>query len=80
MKTIELSDELISQLEQILIEFGISPDEIVRRGISEYLRESNQQFSEEFDVVGFGMWSERRDMEDSVEWVNKIREQEWKRL
>ncbi len=80
MKTIELSDELISQLEQILIEFGISPDEIVRRGISEYLGESNQQISEEFDIIGFGMWSERCDMEDSVEWVNKIREQEWKHL
>jgi len=80
MKTIELSDDLVNQLEQLLIEFGVSPDEIIRRGISEYLRDLNQHYSEKFDSIGFGMWSQRRDMEDSVQWVNNIREREWKRL
>ena len=27
----------------------------------------------------FGMWKDRKDMEDSIQWVRNLREREWKR-
>lgn len=77
MKTIILPDEIVEELEQLSIRLGISPTEIVKRGISEYLRHPGSE--EKFKPIGFGMWADRSDMEDSTQWVNKIREQEWKR-
>jgi hypothetical protein len=79
MKTIILPDEIVEELEQLSIRLGISPTEIVKRGISEYLRHPDSENERNFKPIGFGMWADRSDMEDSTQWVNKIREQEWKR-
>ena len=79
MKTIALSDDIVRKLEQLSARFGVSPEEIIRRGISEYLRESAAQPQDGFESIGFGMWAGRDDMEDSVQWVRSVREQEWNR-
>ena len=39
MKTITLSDDIARELEELSARLGILPEEIIRRGISEYLRE-----------------------------------------
>jgi len=74
MKTITLSDDIVKELEQLSARFGISPEEIIRRGIGEYLRESVAQPQDGFEAIGFGMWAGRDDMEDSAQWVHKLRE------
>ncbi len=79
MKTITLSDDIVRELEKLSARLGVSPEEIIRRWISEYLRESSAQSQNGFESIGFGMWSGRDDMEDSAQWVHRIREQEWNR-
>ena len=79
MKTITLPDEIIRELERLSARFGVSPEEIIKRGINEYLKESEVQIKSEFEAIGFGMWARRNDLEDSAQWVRKLREQEWNR-
>ena len=79
MKAITLPDDIVRKLEQLSARFGVSPEEIIERGISEYLRESATQPQNGFESVGFGMWAGRNDMEDSAQWVRSLREQEWSR-
>jgi hypothetical protein len=77
MRTIALPDDIVWELERLSARLGISPEEIIRRGISEYLRGSSAQPQDEYDSIGFGMWAGRDDMEDSVQWVHRLREREW---
>jgi hypothetical protein len=79
MKAIVLSDDTVRELERLSARFGVSPEEIIKRGISEYLRESSAQPQDGFESIGFGMWAGRDDMEDSAQWVHRLREQEWDR-
>lgn len=79
MKAITLPDGIVRKLEQLSARLGVSPEEIIERGISEYLRESTAQSQNGFESIGFGMWAERSDMEDSAQWVRSLREQEWSR-
>ena len=79
MKTITLSDDVVRELEKLSVRLGISPEEIIRRWISEYLRVAPTQSQNGFESIGFGMWAERNDMEDSAQWVHRFREQEWNR-
>ena len=79
MKTITLSDEIVRELEKLSARFGTSPEEIIRRSISRYLEEPSTQKQDRFESVGFGMWAGRDDMEDSAQWVHRLREQEWNR-
>lgn len=78
MKTITIPEEMVKNLEQISEKFGISIEEIVRRGMTEYLKELKPDNELEFEAIGSGMWSERIDMKNSVKWVKKLREKEWK--
>lgn len=77
MKTITLSEEIVKELEELSTQFGIPIEEIVKRGMIEYLRELKPNLDLEFEAIGFGMWSERADMKNSAEWVWKLREKEW---
>jgi len=79
MKTITLSDDIVRELEKLSARLGVSPEEIIRRGISGYLGEKSVQNENGFESVGFGMWAGRDDMEDSAQWVHRLREQEWNR-
>lgn len=87
--TITMPDDTAQILEQTSIKLGISETDIINLSIAEYLSskeavmriatnivgESEPKF--DFDPIGFGMWANREDMEDSVTWVRKLREQEW---
>jgi len=44
-----------------------------------YLKELPAQTQNGFESIGFGMWAGRDDMEDSAQWVRRLREQEWNR-
>ena len=50
MKTITLPDEIIRELERLSARFGVSPEEIIKRGINEYLKESEVQIKSEFEA------------------------------
>jgi hypothetical protein len=84
-KTITITSDIAQKLEQASIKLGISEANIIRFSLIEYLSreevalvgESEPKF--DFDPKGFGMWADREDMEDSVTWVRKLREQEWNR-
>lgn len=79
MKTITLSDDIVRELEKLSTRLGVPPEEVIRRGISRYLVEPSTQKQDGFESVGFGMWAGRDDMEDSAQWVHRLREQEWNR-
>jgi hypothetical protein len=79
MKAITLSDDIVRELERLSARLGVSPEEIIRRGIRVCLGETLVQSQNGFESVGFGMWAERDDMEDSAQWVHRLREQGWNR-
>jgi len=71
----------------------VSKDNIIEDSLREYLSKLEQNKLEElmslrvkrsnqkenFNPVGFGMWKDREDMDDSAQWVRNFREREWKR-
>ena len=79
-----LSDEIAKKLEVLSKEMDISKDTIIEDSLREYLSKLEQNVSEKvrkghFNPVGFGMWKDREEMEDSAQWVRNLREKEWKR-
>jgi len=79
-----LSDDIALKLEVLSQEMNISKDTIIEDSLREYLRILEQSKPEEytkehFSPVGFGMWKDREDMNDSAQWVRNLREREWKR-
>ena len=79
-----LSDEIVAKLDVLSSEMDVSKDTIIEDSLREYLSKLEQNRSEKvqkvhFNPVGFGMWKDREDMEDSAQWVRNLREKEWKR-
>ena len=88
-----LSDEIVAKLDVLSSEMDVSKDTIIEDSLREYLSKLEQNRSEKvmslrakqsnqkvhFNPVGFGMWKDREDMEDSAQWVRNLREREWKR-
>jgi hypothetical protein len=79
-----LSDEIASKLEVLSKEIEVSKDTIIEDSLREYLSKLEQNKPEKvlkgnFNPVGFGMWKDREDMDDSAQWVKNLREKEWKR-
>ncbi|MBC8232698.1 hypothetical protein H8E77_24380 [bacterium] len=78
-----LSDEIASKLEVLSKEMEVSKNTIIEDSLQEYFSKLEQNRSEKvkgyFNPVGFGMWKDREDMEDSAQWVRNLREREWKR-
>lgn len=77
--TMRLSDEIVEELKQICSYLNILPEELIKQSITEYLQRWKFKTESEFEATGCGMWAGRTDMEDSVQWVSKLREQEWNR-
>ena len=77
--TIVLPAKIIEELKQVSTHLDILPEELIKRSITEYLQKLKSKTNPEFEAIGFGMWAGRTDMEDSVQWVHKLREQEWNR-
>ncbi len=79
-----LSDEIVSKLEVLSKEMNLSRDTIIEDSLREYLSKLEQSKDEKdpqeyFNPVGFGMWNDREEMDDSAQWVRNLREREWKR-
>lgn len=55
METITLSDDIVRELERLSARPGVSPEEIIRRGIRGYPGETSVQSQDEFESAGFGM-------------------------
>lgn len=77
--TIGLPGEIIEELKRVSTHLNILPEELIKRSITEYLQKLKSKTEPEFDTIGFGMWAGRTEMENSVRWVHKLREQEWNR-
>jgi hypothetical protein len=74
---VKLPDRLIIQLKTLASTLRVSEDELIARSLEEYLPKLEQ--GNEFKPIGFGMWADREEMEDSGAWVRKLRETEWQR-
>ena len=75
-KTI-LPDEMALKLENLSEQLGISPEELIRQIVVEHLNKLDRGST--FDPVGFGMWKDRDEMQDSLKWVRELRNREWQR-
>lgn len=71
-----LPDDLVLKLEELSARLGISPEELVRQGVAEYLKRLEAGMT--FDPVGYGMWKDRAEMQDAVKWVRALRDREWR--
>jgi hypothetical protein len=72
---IDVSDEEFATLEQLAQELGVSVEELVRRSVAVYLPQAQTELP--FEPIGFGMWSDRPEMQDAAKWVEDLREREW---
>jgi metal-responsive CopG/Arc/MetJ family transcriptional regulator len=76
MRTIvDIPDEQLRRLDAEARRLRISRAESVRRAIAAYLDDEERKMQAFKDA--FGAWK-HKDMPDSVEWVEKLRE-EWER-
>lgn len=71
-----LTDDQIHHLEELARQMSLTVEELVVQSIAAYLE--RVQAALVFDPVGVGMWKDRPEMEDPVQWVSKLREQEWR--
>lgn len=79
MRTIiDLPEEQLKSLAALCESEGISRAEAIRRAVAEMLEKRKKVSWEEAMKPIFGMWKDRKDMADSVEYIRKLRS-EWDR-
>ncbi len=69
-------DTLKNTLETIARQKNTSMGEVVREAFSKYIAENHIDFAIENIKRTQGLWKDRSDIEDSDEWVSKLR-MEW---
>jgi hypothetical protein len=74
---VEVSDEEFVTLEQLARALGMSVEELVKRSVAAYLPQAQAELP--FEPIGFGMWTDRPEMQDAAKWVEDLREGEWTR-
>ncbi|NCO43637.1 MAG: hypothetical protein COZ06_34665 [Armatimonadetes bacterium CG_4_10_14_3_um_filter_66_18] len=72
--------DLIAELRAASVRLGLSLEELVRVSVAEYAQRTDPAGEDDFDPIGFGMWANRTDMKDGVEWVRNLRDKEWDRF
>ena len=77
MKTVfaKLPDALTARLKALAATLKVPVDELIARSLEEYLAKLEK--IDDFEPIGFGMWKDREEMEDSAAWVRRLRETEW---
>jgi Ribbon-helix-helix protein, copG family len=74
---VEVSDEEFATLEQLAQALGVSVEELVKRSVAVYLPQAQTELP--FEPIGFGMWADRPEMQDTAKWVEDLRGREWTR-
>lgn len=69
-----LPDDLVLKLDKLSARFAISPEELIRQGVAEYLKGLEAEIP--FDPLGYGMWKDQEEMQDAVKWVRALRDRE----
>ena len=72
-----VSDEGFAELEHLAQVLGVPLEELRRRGVAAYLAQVKAERAVE--LIGFGMWADRPEMQDAAKWVADLREQAWRR-
>lgn len=75
--TMIFTGEDARRIARLAARLGVSPEEFLKRGVAEYLDELEAE--PDFDGVGFGMWEDRAELQDSAKWVRELRDREWRR-
>ena len=76
MRTIiDIPDQQIDQLQTTCVSLGVSRAEVVRRAVSEFLERQILAKKDTPDAA-FGIWKNRTDIGDSVDYQRKLRA-EW---
>ena len=73
-----LPEETVKKLKTVSKRLSVPEREIVRRSVEAYIQRL-EVMEEEFEPVGFGMWKDRSEMDNSSKWVAELREKEWSR-
>ena len=73
-----LPEETVKKLKTVSKRLSVPESEIVRRSVETYIQRL-EVMEEEFEPVGFGMWKDRSEMDNSSKWVAELREKEWSR-
>jgi len=74
--TATLRDDQFHHLEGLAQQTGLTVEQLVVRSIEAFLGPTGT--ARVFDPLGAGMWKNRKEMRDSTQWVDKLREQEWR--
>jgi hypothetical protein len=74
---VEVSDEEFATLEHLAQAFGVSVEELLKRCVAAYLPQAQAELT--FEPIGFGMWADRPEIQDTAKWVDDLREREWTR-
>jgi hypothetical protein len=72
-----VSDEEFATLEHLAQEPGVAMEELVMRSLATYVAQAKP--GPAFEPIGFGMWADRREMQDAAKWVAEMRHREWTR-
>jgi len=72
-----MSDEEFATLEHLAQDLGVSLEELVKRSLAAYM--AHAKVEPTFEPIGFGMWADRREMQDAAKWVAELRHREWTR-
>jgi metal-responsive CopG/Arc/MetJ family transcriptional regulator len=79
MRTIiDLPNEQLKHLAELCEREGISRAEAIRRAVDKMLAEAQKPSMDEALKAVFGMWKDREEMQDSVEYQRRLRA-EWDR-
>jgi hypothetical protein len=74
--TATLADDQVHRLEELAKQAGLTLEDLVVRSIEAHLERVETALT--FDPVGAGMWENREQMHNSTQWVDKLREQDWR--
>ncbi len=69
--------KLVDSLAQIINNLTPEEQEILRNKI-EFVSSQKPVLTPLKEEPFIGMWSDRKDLEDSSQWVKKLREKEWR--
>jgi hypothetical protein len=72
-----VSDDEGAELEHLAQALGITLEELLKRSLAAYLPQAKAELT--FEPIGFGMWADRPEMQDTAKWVADLREREWRR-
>ncbi len=78
METINNMEEIWQQFETLPIDAKQQVVDFINSLAQHYQNQSKGEYSDLGKDAFVGMWRDRKDMEDSSSWVQRVRKQEWR--